>query len=111
MNNLRIAIKPQPLPPKHAGLYLPEKFQEAKPSPREEGVVIEVTNSVVEEDEWEEGIRVVSGNRKGDGQKKLGGSDGEEKVLSAVERRRKIKDALMEGSEEKGFKGYHRRMW
>jgi len=35
----------------------------------------------------------------------------EEKPLSTAQRRAKIKAALMEGSEEAGFKGYHRRMW
>jgi hypothetical protein len=35
----------------------------------------------------------------------------EEKPLSRAERRRRIKEEIMAGSEEHGFKGYRRRMW
>lgn len=35
----------------------------------------------------------------------------EERPISRAERRRKIKEEIMAGSEEAGFKGYRRRMW
>lgn len=35
----------------------------------------------------------------------------EEKPISKAERRRRIKEEIMAGSEEAGFKGYRRRMW
>jgi hypothetical protein len=35
----------------------------------------------------------------------------EETSLSRAERRKKIKEEIMAGSEEAGFKGYRRRMW
>jgi hypothetical protein len=35
----------------------------------------------------------------------------EEKPMSRAERRRRIKEELIIGSEEAGFKGYRRRMW
>jgi len=35
----------------------------------------------------------------------------DEKSMSRAERRKRIKEEIMAGSEEEGFKGYRRRMW
>lgn len=35
----------------------------------------------------------------------------QEKPISRAERRKRIKEEIMAGSEEAGFKGYRRRMW
>jgi len=141
-------------------MYLPKQFAEnpaAKPSPKENGVVVEVKNSrkVGFTDEDRDSSRPNKANKgtnnkqesevvivaEGKEQKAMMVEDRDsnlydlpsapelydiplnqgstsdigiakdEKSMSRAERRKKIKEEIMAGSEEEGFKGYRRRMW
>lgn len=139
VRDLRAAIRPKETP-KQARLYLPPQFAgNAKPSPKERGrgeeIVVEVKQS-----ESQTGNKMLSVERHDRSQNPVqkplvidkGGQnqnvvelppsiDSEtmakpelsmkEKPLSRAERRKRIKEEIMAGSEEAGFKGYRRRMW
>jgi len=136
-------------------MYLPKQFAEspvAKPSPKENGFVVEVKNSgndrLLEEDRVEgqkgkknkhqsEEIVAVEGKEQKDMMAEDRDSNlydlpsnpelydipsnqdsapdtevsNDEKSMSRAERRKRIKEEIMAGSEEAGFKGYRRRMW
>ena len=135
MRDIRAAIKPHTNPPQ-AKLHLPPQF--AKPSPKVEGVAVQIEESVgatgdeaarndasVERAELVEQEQALSQKRLKVVDPRLYDLPPEEKTvpverentgtetkpLSRAERRNKIKAEIMAGSEEEGFKGYRRRMW
>lgn len=135
VRDLRAAIKPKEVP-KQARLYLPPKFAggsgEAKPSPKEQGrdgTVVEVKKSG--DEQVKAGYMKINNQRvdepgtipnqhadlydlpeSTDQESMLETEGGKaEKPTSRAERRRRIKEDLIVGSEEAGFKGYRRRMW
>lgn len=141
VRDLRAAIKPRPAPEPELRLYLPKQFQDAKPSPKENGVEVEVTTEDIRNDVADEPLAKIELRNEGEDIERVVEEEGKESEdeeidsarydvpsaeqklvfegkpetketpLSRAARRKKIKEEIMEGSEEHGFKGYRRRMW
>ncbi|KAH8594040.1 hypothetical protein B0O99DRAFT_625813 [Bisporella sp. PMI_857] len=139
LRDLRTAIKPREPPPPEAKLYLPSQF--AKPSPRQEGIVVEVMDTIADAQNTPiteqiplEKLRPAAAGRRRKktlvedprrydlspeekaflselGKESKKDALAQEQPLSRAERRKRIKAELTDGSEEEGFRGYRRRMW